>query len=140
MEGSSLIPKNADDAQYLVSVQSIRSWEESFEKERWTEPKVNLFEDDDNFYIEAAMPGVSRENIKVRFEKGNLLIMGRINYEDAVRRKFILQESEVANYYRKFRLSDSVNPDTIEAGLNDGLLLVRMAKSDKIKPRTIEIK
>lgn len=140
MEGSSLIPKNADDAQYPVSVQSIRSWEESFEKERWTEPKVNLFEDDDNFYIEAAMPGVSRENIKVRFEKGNLLIMGRINYEDAARRKFILQESEVANYYRKFRLSDSVNPDTIEASLNDGLLLVRMAKSDKIKPRTIEIR
>lgn len=140
MEGSAIIPKNADEAQYPVSVKNIRSWEESFEKERWTEPKVNLFEDDDNFFIEAAMPGVTRENIRIRFEKGNLLIMGRINYEDAIRRKFILQEWEVANYYKKFRLSDSVNTDTIEAGLNDGLLLIRMAKSDKIKPRTIEIK
>jgi HSP20 family protein len=100
---------------------------------------VNIYETDEDFHMEAFMPDVDRDKIKVKLEEGSLVIMGRINYDEAVNRKYILNEYTVGNYYRKFRISDSIDNNKIEAKFENGVLSVKLPKHDRVKPRTIEI-
>ncbi|KUG24902.1 hypothetical protein ASZ90_005280 [hydrocarbon metagenome] len=65
--------------------------------------------------------------------------MGRINYNEAVNRKYILNEYTIGNYYRKFKISDSIDNSKIEARFENGVLTVKLPKHDRVKPRTIEI-
>jgi HSP20 family protein len=50
-----------------------------------------------------------------------------------------LNEYTVGNYYRKFRISDSIDNNKIEAKFENGVLSVKLPKHDRVKPRTIEI-
>jgi HSP20 family protein len=125
----------------LVKVQDQKSWEESFEKEVWTAPLVDIVETDENFVLVAYMPGVSKENAQVKLEDDNLVLMGRLDrYNELKDARYIVKEHEFGNYYRKFNLSDSIDETKIEAEMKDGLLTVVLPKHERIKPKTIEIK
>jgi HSP20 family protein len=66
--------------------------------------------------------------------------MGRINFDETINRKYVLHETEIGNYYRRFKISESVDESKIDAKLEDGILNVKLPKHDRIKPKTIEIK
>lgn len=117
-----------------------QNWEEVLETESVVAPFVDVYETDDDFHLVANMPGVTRDDVKLKLEEGSLSILGKVNYEDVKNRKYILNENEIGNYYRKFRISNSVDETKIEARFENGQLTVRLPKHDRIKPRTIEIK
>ncbi len=124
----------------MVKVEEKKSWEQALEKESWVAPLVDIYETDDDFYLLAYMPGVKKENVKIKLEDGSLVIMGRINYDEEISRNYILKETETGNFYRKFKISDTINESKIDAHLEDGVLTVRLPKHERIKPKTIEIK
>lgn len=128
------------DTKELVKVNNNQNWDEAFENESWIAPMVNIYESDDEYTISAFMPEVDRDNIKIKLEDNSLVLMGRINYDEAVNRKYILNEFTVGNFYRKFNLSDTVDTEKIEAKFENGLLTVTLPKQERAKPRTIEIK
>ncbi len=123
-----------------VEKEKRNEWEEALQKEAWVTPVVDIFETDDDYFLVVDMPGVSRENIKLKLENGNLVIMGRINYEKVINKNYIMQERNIGNFYREFKISDSIYHDKIEARYENGQLLVRLPKDEKIKPKNIEIK
>ena len=127
------------DEKAMVKVEEKSSWDEALERESWVAPKTNIYETTDNYFLTTDMPGVSRENIKVELERGSLIVMGRIDYESITTRKFILQENEVGNFYRKFNLSDSVDSNKIDARFENGQLVVTLPKHERVKPKTITI-
>ena len=127
------------DEKAMVKVEEKSNWDEALESESWVAPKTNIYETIDNYFLTTDMPGVSRENIKVELERGSLIVMGRIDYENISTRKFILQENEVGNFYRKFNLSDSVDSNKIDARFENGQLVVTLPKHERVKPKTIEI-
>jgi HSP20 family molecular chaperone IbpA len=86
------------------------------------------------------MPGVSRENIQLKLEDTSLAIFGRINFSEAIKRNYILNENEIGNYYRKFNISNSIDETRIEAKFENGQLNVKLPKHDRVKPRTISIR
>ncbi len=124
----------------MVKVEEKKSWEQALEKESWVAPLVDIYETDDDFYLLAYVPGVKKENVKIKLEDGSLVIMGRINYDEEISRNYILKETETGNYYRKFKISDTINESKIKAHLEDGILTVQLPKHERIKPKTIEIK
>ena len=85
------------------------------------------------------MPGVNKENVKLKLEEESLTIFGKINYDEAVSRKYVLNENAVGNYYRKFRISNSIDETKISAKYENGQLIVNLPKHDRLKPRTINI-
>ena len=93
----------------------------------------------ENFFLVASMPGVNKDNVKVKLEDGSLVMMGKINYEEASNRKYVLQENEVGNYYRKFNVSDSIDSNRIDAKFENGQLTLTLPKHERIKPKNIEI-
>jgi len=124
----------------MVDVKTKRSWDEALEKESWVAPLIDIYETTDDYFLSAQMPGVSKEDMKIKIEEGHLVIMGRVNYIESVDRKYIMKETETGNYYRRFKISDSIDEQKIDASLEDGILNVKLPKHDRVKPKTIEIK
>ncbi|MGB5849304.1 MAG: Hsp20/alpha crystallin family protein [Ignavibacteriaceae bacterium] len=122
-----------------VKVKGNSSVEELLETQNYISPIVNIYETDDEFVLTANMPGVLRDNVKVRVEGDALIMFGAIEYEDAFNRNYLLNEQEIANYYRTFKISDTVDQSNIEARYDNGQLVVNLTKNEKVKPRTINI-
>lgn len=123
-----------------VKEQENVSLEEIFEKEAVFAPFVNIYETNDDFVLVANMPGVSKNDLKLKLEENSLTIFGKINYDEAANRKYILNEAGVGNYFRKFKISNSIDQSKIDAKYENGQLIVKMPKHDRIKPRSINVK
>jgi len=115
------------------------SIDELIEKQKYVSPFVNIYETDDEFVLIANMPGLLRDDLKVKVEEDSLIMFGKIDYDKQVNKNYILNELEIGNYYRRFNISDSVNRDKIEAKYDNGQLIVNLPKNEKIKPRKIDI-
>ncbi|MFC2119799.1 Hsp20/alpha crystallin family protein [Bacteroidota bacterium] len=122
-----------------VKVKSNSSIEELLRTQNYISPLVNIYETDDEFVLTANMPGVVRDNVKVRVENDTLVMFGTIKYEEEFSRNYLLNEQEIANYYRTFKISDTVDQSNIEARYDNGQLVVNLTKKEKVKPRTINI-
>lgn len=129
-----------ENTNQLTKVEETKTWEDALEKESWVAPLIDIYETNDDFFLVANMPGVSREDVKVKIEEGDLIIMGRINFKDEMSRKYILKEIDSSNFYRKFKLSESVDEEKIDAKLENGRLTIHLPKVERVKPKTIEIK
>jgi HSP20 family protein len=116
------------------------SLKDILEKEPVFVPFVNIYETGDNFILVANLPGVSKENVKLKLEEGYLSILGKINYGETANRKYILNEAEVGNYYRKFKISSGIDETKIDAKYENGQLIVILPKHDRVKPRSISVK
>jgi len=102
-------------------------------------PVVDIFETENDFILIANLPGVERSHIQVKLDDKSLVIFGKINFEEEVNRKYILNEKEIGNYFRSFKISDSINKEKINARYDNGQLIVILPKHDKVKPRKIDI-
>ena len=128
------------DKKEMVDVKTKRSWDEALEKESWVAPLIDIYETTDDYFLTAQMPGVSKEDMKIKLEEGHLVIMGRVNYSETYDRKYVMKETETGNFYRRFKISDSIDEQIIDATLENGILHVKLPKHDRVKPKTIEIK
>lgn len=125
----------------LVTVkEESKSWEELLETERVVAPFVDIFETKDDYYLVANMPGTTKDNVQIKIEEDSLVIFGKVNYDDIMSRKYILSETEPGNYYRKFRISESINDSGIEAKYENGQLTLRLPKHERVKPKIINIR
>ncbi|GBD87531.1 18 kDa heat shock protein [bacterium BMS3Abin03] len=129
------------DKKEIVPVRDLqnKSIEDLLETQNYISPEVNIYENDTEFVLIADMPGVSRDRIKVKIDEDSLIMFGQIDYANEINRDYILNEREIGNYYRLFKISDSVDRGKIEAKFDNGQLVVTLPKQDKIKPRTIDI-
>ena len=128
------------DNKEMVEIKDKKSWDEALENEPWVAPLVDIYETADEYYLTANIPGVSKENVKIKLEEGFLVIMGRVNVDEAKNRKYVLNEIEEGNYYRRFKISESIDEQKTDAKLENGVLNVKLPKHERVKPKTIEIK
>ena len=101
-------------------------------------PNVDIFEDNDNLVLLADMPGVSKDNVDIRIEDGQLRIQGKVSKETPG--DYVLSEYSIGNYYSNFALSIIIDQSSIQASMKNGVLRIVLPKSDKSKPRKITIK
>jgi HSP20 family protein len=126
----------------LIQVEEtkVTDWDKALENESWVAPIVDIFESEDDFTLIANMPGVEKEKVKIKIEDGSLLIMGKVDFENLLNRDYVLNESQIGNFYRKFQISDSIDDSRIEAKFENGQLTVHLPKHERVKPKNIEIK
>jgi HSP20 family protein len=117
-----------------------KSWESVLDTECCYTPLVDIFETDDAFILSADMPGVKKEDVNLKLEDGSMMLFGKINYNEELNRRYILKEKETGHFYRKFKISDSIDESKISAKFADGQLTVVLPKHERIKPRIINIK
>ena len=129
------------ESKELITLRNLDgdAWKEYLETENSVSPVVDIFEKNDNYVLVVNIPGVKRENIRVKIEDKSLLIFGKINYKERNGYEYILNENEIGNYFRRFKLSESIDQSKIEAMYENGQLVIIMPKDEKLKARTIEI-
>jgi HSP20 family molecular chaperone IbpA len=124
----------------VMQVTQKKSWEEALEKEAWLAPLADIYETQDDFFLVSQMPGVNKEDVKIKLEDGHLILMGRIDYDSASDRRYVLKETETGNFYRRFKISESIDEQKIDANMENGILKIRLPKHERVKPKTIAIK
>jgi len=101
-------------------------------------PPVDIFESKDEYLLVADMPGVDQKSIHVSFERDRLVLDGRL---PAVQHgSLVSSEFTPTGYRRSFQVPSGINAEKIGAEYKNGVLTVRLPKSDRLKPRSIAIK
>jgi HSP20 family protein len=110
-----------------------RPWGVCREVRGWN-PSVDLYETDDAFVLEADLPGVKAEDVKVEAENGDLVLRGRRVIETRQNDgPFHTMERSSGNFIRRIKLPQSIDKEAIEAEFHDGVLRVTLPKTDKSK-------
>jgi HSP20 family protein len=101
-------------------------------------PFVDVEETEDAWIIEAEVPGVKRDDINVEMREGELAIWGEIKERE---RKGILRRRtrRVGNFEFRVTLPGQADTENIEATVDNGVLTVRVPKSEQARPRRIEV-
>ncbi|HPG31791.1 MAG TPA: Hsp20/alpha crystallin family protein [bacterium] len=103
-------------------------------------PNLNIYEDESNYYISAELPGISKKDLKIKTANDTLSIEGK--RENVIDDKAVYYRNErwSGEFKRTISLSELVNKEKIQAELKNGVLLIALAKSEEVKPKSIEIK
>jgi len=105
----------------------------------WT-PACNTFEDEQGFWVHAALPGIDRKNIEIVVEDGVLILKGERKEEASDEtRTYFAREIGWGAFSRSFRLPANVDTTKVEATYKDGILSVALPKREESKPRRITI-
>jgi HSP20 family protein len=92
-------------------------------------------------WIKAELPEVKKEDVKVSVDNGVLRIEGERRQEQEEKgKRFHRVERSYGSFLRTFTLPDNVDEAHVRADFKDGILCVRLQKSEKAKPKSIEVK
>lgn len=106
----------------------------------WT-PSVDISETATEYQIKVEIPDVKKEDVKVTLEDGVLTIQGtRRQQNEEKGKKFHRIERSYGSFVRTFSLPDVIEHEKVKAEFKDGLLNLSLPKSEKAKPKTIEVK
>jgi len=104
-------------------------------------PLVDIIEDDQNYVIKAELPGVKKEDIKVGVQDDVLTVSGHRHYEKEEKdKKFHRIERSYGSFARSFTLPEDSDGEKVSAEFKDGILKVILPKSERVKPKQVEVK
>jgi HSP20 family protein len=105
---------------------------------RTVAPAVDIFENKDEFLLVADLPGVTSDALEMHFDRNELRFEARRKAPEAA--ASLADQFQPADYRRTFALPHGIDAGRIEAQLSDGVLHVRLPKSESLKPRQIAVK
>ena len=103
-------------------------------------PPVDVYEDEHHVTIKAEVPGVDPKNVNVRIENNVLTISGERKFEKEEKEEnFHRIERRYGSFTRSFTMPNTVNPDSVKADFENGLLKVQFEKRAEAKPKQIQV-
>ncbi|GEM_PF-79749 len=118
----------------------LTSEEESVTVASWV-PLVDVIEDEKEYLLKVELPEIKKDDVKVTVENGVLTISGERKVEKEEKgRTFHRIERAYGRFERSFTLPDDIDADKVNAEFKDGVLYIHLPKSEKAKPRAIEVK
>ncbi|MBP5693028.1 MAG: Hsp20/alpha crystallin family protein [Bacteroidales bacterium] len=121
------------------------SW---MERTNYTAPAINVIENEKEYELELAAPGLNKDDFKIHLDnEGNLVIHMEKKTETKDEKKkgrFLRREFSYEKFHQSLLLPDDVDIEKIEAKMENGVLNVVLPKIVKVTPsvehRTIDIK
>ena len=102
-------------------------------------PLVDIYEDDDAVTITTDLPGVRKEDVHISLTEGDLSINAEVRRVEQQGGHWVRHERRVGTYVRTLHLSGIVDPSSISATLNDGVLRLTISKPKKTETKQIDI-
>ena len=102
-------------------------------------PRFDIVETENELILFGDMPGVTPENLEVRFEGEHLTVYGKVEPRHQGH-EYLYGEYGIGDYHREFHVNEAIDPDKISAELKNGVLTLHLPKSAAVRPRRIEVK
>lgn len=104
---------------------------------------VDVRENGDHIFVEAELPGFKKEEVDVRVENQTLTIsaekQSQKDEKPSEKGEWLLHERRYSRFQRSFMLPATVDPQSVSARLNDGVLTVMLSKREETKPRKVAV-
>ena len=101
-------------------------------------PPVNIWGNEEQLVVTAEVPGIAPESLKVNALEDNLFIEGK-REAAGLNLTYHRQERQLGNFKRVFQLPYKVDPEKVEARYDKGVLEIVLPRSDKEKPKQINV-
>lgn len=103
-------------------------------------PAVNIAENNNEFHVELAIPGLKKEDFKIALDKNVLSVSAEKKTDnDQEVKEYSKREYSYHSFVRSFTLPDSADQSKIEADYTDGILTLTIAKREEAKFQSREI-
>ena len=103
-------------------------------------PPVDIYETDDAFLLKADLPGFTKDDVTIEMQQNRLIIRGERKREtEAKEDQYHRLERAYGRFERAFWLPTTVDAEKIQATFKDGVLELRLPKSEAAKPKRIAI-
>ena len=129
----------SDQSLEVQEKQALDSNSEQTVEGSFFRPLTDIFETSDALTVVMEVPGVDRENIDIRLDKGLLTVTARIGVERYGELDPVYTEYEIGHFTRSFQLSNVIDQEKIEASVKDGVLTLALPKVEEATPRKIKV-
>jgi len=103
-------------------------------------PSVDIFEEGDTVVVKAELPGMNKDNIDVSVTDSAMTISGEKKHEEKVDKKnYHRMERSYGSFSRSFRLPAEVQMDKAKANFKDGVLEIRVPKTEAARSKEKKI-
>lgn len=108
---------------------------------RWVENDqhtlgVNVREEDDAYVLSALVPGLKSEDVSIQVLDDVVRVEGEYKQDET---QYLMQELPVGSFTRTLRLPTTIDADSVEAKIADGVLTLRLPKAESAKPKRIKV-
>jgi HSP20 family protein len=102
-------------------------------------PPADVSETDDAYVIKAELPGLGKDQVEVQMQDRELVISGEIMEDTGGKGRRHRSSRRTGRFEYRAYLPGDIKADQVSAQLSDGVLTVTVPKSEKAKPRKVEI-
>jgi len=120
------------------------SYEMAVAQGRFGSIPVDVFEDDTRYTVFAELPGVKKDDVTIQVERNALSISAEVKRENAVdqgqgKERMILNERRFGSLSRTLELGAEIDDSKAEATYRDGVLMLKLPKSESAQPKRLTI-
>jgi len=107
----------------------------------FTAPVVDLYEEKDDIVVKAELPGMDKDNIEVNLTDHTLTLKGEKKKEQEVKEEnYYRSERSYGSFLRTLELPKDVHADKVKASFKNGILEVRLPKTEEAKTKEVKVK
>jgi HSP20 family protein len=103
-------------------------------------PPVDIYEDEHKLVLSIEIPGLRLQDLDVRVENNTLSVKGERSFQgEGKEENFHRVERRYGSFYRAFTIPSTINPESIKAEYDAGVLRLELQKKPESKPRQIKV-
>jgi HSP20 family protein len=102
-------------------------------------PALNTWEDADGAWIEAELPGLGMDDVELLVSGADVTINGERKAQDPKGAAWYRRERSHGRFSRTLTLPWPIDADKVEAKLQDGVLTIRLPRSESTKPKKVKV-
>ena len=111
------------------------------EREEITAPAVDVYEEKDEIVVKAELPGMDKSDIEVNLSDSQLTLKGEKKKEEKIEKEnYFRSERSYGAFIRSVGLPTDVQADEVKASFKNGILEVRLPKTEEAKAKEIKVK
>ena len=116
-------------------------WPERVREIGVREPAIEVYEEKDDVVVKAEIPGIKKEELEVNVTDDLLTIKGEKKKEEEVKEKgYYYSERSYGAFERSVQIPRAVHADKARASFKDGILEVRLPKTEEAKRKEVKLK
>lgn len=103
-------------------------------------PPVDIYEDEHKITLKLEVPGMKDSDLDIQLENNVLTVKGERKFENEEKEEnFHRIERRYGSFYRSFTIPNTVNPESVKANYDAGVLKIELEKRAEAKPKQIKV-